>query len=170
MVGMAQPLKDGFPPIRLFLFGSDNKFNTEAVKNRLDFVIKSLTAVGIRVLTYSTDGDSREMKLMRDHLRLGAPLQETFNADMSERISLRKKWPWFVCDYPHDNISIQDTVHLGAKLRTRLLKLQKPMPFGKMVANMAHLINLQRQLSKDKHLLRESEYLSPVNDINPLIS
>ena len=165
MVGMAQPLKDGFPPIRLFLFGSDNKFNTEAVKNRLDFVIKSLTAVGIRVLTYSTDGDSREMKLMRDHLRLGAPLQETFNADMSERISLRKKWPWFVCDYPHDNISIQDTVHLGAKLRTRLLKLQKPMPFGKMVANMAHLINLQRQLSKDKHLIRESD-LFPQDKMN----
>lgn len=72
LVGMAQPLTDGFPTIRLFLLGSDNKFKTEAVKNRLDFTKRSLAKEGIRILTYSADGDSREMKLMRDQLRLGS--------------------------------------------------------------------------------------------------
>jgi hypothetical protein len=54
---------------------------------------------------------------------------------------------------------VQDTVHLGAKFRTRLLKLQKPMPFGNTVANQAHLINLTRQFTKDKHLLKEGDLL-----------
>ena len=156
MVGMVQPLTDGFPPIRLFLFGSDNKFKTEAVKNRLDFTKRSLAKEGIRLLTYSTDGDSREMKLMRDQLRLGAPLQATCQHGTDR---LRKKWSWFVCDYYREHIPVQDTVHLGAKLRTRLLKLQKPMPFGNTVANQTHLVNLQRQFTKDKNLLKEGDLL-----------
>jgi hypothetical protein len=157
MVGMAQPLTDGFPPIRLFLFGSDNKFKTEAVKNRLDFTKRSLAKEGIRILTYSADGDSREMKLMRDQLRLGTQLHDATCPLNTDR--LRKKWPWFVCDYLREHIPVQDTVHLGAKFRTRLLKLQKPMPFGNTVANQAHLINLTRQFTKDKHLLKEGDLL-----------
>jgi hypothetical protein len=33
------------------------------------------------------------------------------------------------------------------------------MPFGNTVANQAHLINLTRQFTKDKHLLKEGDLL-----------
>ncbi len=70
MVIMAQPLGN-VPPIRICSFGTNNKFKSKDVKNRLLTVKKELNKVGITVLTYASDGDTRELKMMRELLQLG---------------------------------------------------------------------------------------------------
>lgn len=70
-VVMAQPIADGFPPMRICTFGSDNRFTYKDVQNRLSAIEAALKAHGIGILTYSSDGDTRELKMMRQHLQLG---------------------------------------------------------------------------------------------------
>ncbi len=77
IVVMAQPLQRNFPPLRICAFGSDNKFTAEDVTRRLNTIENELLKHGIKVLTYSADGDSRELKMMRQKIRLGVPLPRT---------------------------------------------------------------------------------------------
>ena len=62
MIIMAQPLAN-VPPVRICSFGSNNKFKANDVKNRLTTCKQELNKVGITVLTYSSDGDARELKV-----------------------------------------------------------------------------------------------------------
>ena len=71
-VVMAQPLSDHVPPKRICSFGSNNRFTTINVHNPLSSIVKALHEIGVRVLNYSADADSRELKMMRDILKLGA--------------------------------------------------------------------------------------------------
>lgn len=41
------------------------------VHNRARTIEKELNAAGIQMITYSADGDSRELKMMREHIRFG---------------------------------------------------------------------------------------------------
>lgn len=70
-VVMAQPLVDSFPPMRICTFGSDNKLSFNDVRHRLQTIRAELEKFGIEILTYSADGDSRELKMMREHMKLG---------------------------------------------------------------------------------------------------
>ncbi|KZS02505.1 Uncharacterized protein APZ42_000434, partial [Daphnia magna] len=54
---------------------------------------------------------------------------------------------------------VQDTIHEGAKMRTRLLKDQKPMPFGNKIACRENLVALAGLVTKDQHLLQERDLL-----------
>ena len=74
MIGIIQPIVDGLPGIRLYAFGTNNKFTAVDTKNRMDHVIQQLQSVGIKVLVLATDGDSRAMKLMRICSQLGVQL------------------------------------------------------------------------------------------------
>jgi len=76
LVVMFQPLADT-PPLRVFCCASDNRFTTEDVKARMMTIEAALAKEGITMLTYSADGDSREMKWMRELLQLGFQLPES---------------------------------------------------------------------------------------------
>ena len=115
IVVMAQPLADGFPPLRICSFGSDNRFTHEDVRNRLSTIVEILKEMDIETLCYSADGDSRELKMMREALRLGT-------VPKGKKHLFSKKFRLFVSENLSWCIPIQDTIHEGAKLRTRLLK------------------------------------------------
>jgi hypothetical protein len=123
MVVMVQPLADGISPLRLLSFGSDNRFNSNDVKNRLNFIAQNLASDGIEVLGYSADGDSRELKVMKELLQLG-----TTSPIFGEKAT------WFSVSFLETKIPFQDTIHEGAKLRTRFLKIGKILPFGSLIA------------------------------------
>ena len=81
---------------------------------------------------------------------------------------LRSKWDWFVADFRDDVfIPVQDTVHIGAKIRARLLKRDRAvyLVFGNRVASLSDLEALRRVAGKDKHFLRESD-LNPKDKMN----
>jgi hypothetical protein len=98
---------------------------------------------------------------MREMLQLGF-VQRT-NA---ETPTAGNSCPWFVSKIDKDApIPVQDTIHKGAKMRTRLLKDKKPMPFGKKIACMENLVALVGLVTKDQHLLQE-RYLLPEDKMN----
>lgn len=67
--------------------------------------------------------------------------------------------PWFVVDKLTSCIPIQDIIHEGAKLRTRLLKTQLRLLLGNFVESQSDLIELMGKVTKDKHLLKEGDLL-----------
>lgn len=71
MVVMAKPLGENSPAIPICSFGSNNKFNAGDVQRRVDTLENALSAAGVEVLSYSADGDSRELKAMRQRISLG---------------------------------------------------------------------------------------------------
>ena len=71
LIIMAQPMSDAVPPMRICSFGTNNKYTAVDVHNRLSTISAALTEVGIRILTYSADGDTRELKMMRTLMKLG---------------------------------------------------------------------------------------------------
>lgn len=71
MAIMAQPLDINAQPVRICYFATNNKFTSSDVQNRITFITSELNYNGIRVETYSADGDPRELKMMRDTLQLG---------------------------------------------------------------------------------------------------
>jgi len=62
-------------------------------------------------------------------------------------------------------IYVQDTTHIGTKLRTRILKPAIVLPLGRYSASVAHLHFLVNNFSKDKHLLTKSD-LNSVDKMN----
>ena len=61
--------------------------------------------------------------------------------------------PNFCAEFNNDLIVIQDTVHIGAKLRTRLLNPSIILPVGNYSIPANHLQTLINTISKDKHCL-----------------
>jgi len=93
---------------------------------------KLASEVGIKILGFSSDGDTRLLKAMQTN---------AYSQQSSQ-------------------CYIQDTVHIGTKLRTRLLKPNVTLPIGNFLISASHLQELIETYSKDKHLLRRS-------DLNP---
>ncbi len=69
---------------------------------------------------YSADGDSRELKVIKELLQL-----VTKSWIFGEKTSL------FSESFLPTQIPFQETIHEGEKLRTRFLKIGKILPFGR---------------------------------------
>lgn len=144
---MAQPLKENFPAFCLQLFGTDNKFTSKDVIKRWDFIEKELLKYEIRIMGRSSDGDARLLKSMKDTTELG-------KHHATETYFGQKVW------YSSNNNSIdavQDSTHIGTKLRNRLLKASIYLPFGEYIISKSHLTYLVENVSKDQHGLTESD-------------
>lgn len=149
---IAQPLANT-PGFCLYLFGSDNKYNAQDVSLRWGSFVQHLEELGIVVLAISSDSDPRYNSAMRCNSSLGIRSLTNLQADFScGRIS-----------NIHEPIYIQDTVHIGTKLRNFFLKTQwkhKMLPFGSYFIEIEHLFMLIDQLPKDRHQLTK-------HDLNP---
>lgn len=142
---MAQPLANT-TPFCLFIYGSDNKYTAHDVYMRWKTIAAQLKELGISVLTVSSDSDPRYNSAMRASSNLGIP-SEIFATE-------------YFCsgDVSNSNnpICIQDTVHIGTKLRNFFLKTfrnQKMLPFGDFYIEIGHLYELIESFPKDQHEL-----------------
>uniref|UniRef100_A0A1X7UZ56 MULE transposase domain-containing protein n=1 Tax=Amphimedon queenslandica TaxID=400682 RepID=A0A1X7UZ56_AMPQE len=61
----ATPLKEGAPSFTLACIGNDNKFTFEEVMKQWQCIFSELKNRGIRVTSFSADGDSQSLKAMR---------------------------------------------------------------------------------------------------------
>jgi len=134
---MAKPLHENAPTFCLSIFGTNNRFNHKDVIDRWNIMEKMAADFGIKILGYSSDGDTRLLKAMQIN-------------------SYQQKSTQFY---------IQDTVHIGTKLRTRLLKPNIVLPIGNYTISVSHLKILLETFSKDKHLLTLSD-LIPEDKMN----
>lgn len=91
---------------------------------------------GITVLGISSDGDWRPLNSMRAKTNFDInPLLETAYGLLSNEE---------VC-------YVQDTTHIGTKLRNRMLKASILLPFGNKIISVSHLKILLDKVPKDKH-------------------
>lgn len=140
---MAQPLAD-VPPFCLAMFGSDSKYTSEDVENRWKYITNELSKLNINVLVIASDSDPKYNRAMR--------LQSTLGF-----VPVSSDLKWFSCNFI--NISgpfyMQDSTHIGTKLRNFLLRFRnKKIPFGpKYSIEIEHLYTLLNTKSKDQHLM-----------------
>lgn len=147
---IAQPLVDKAPSFCLAVYGSDNKFLYTDILKRWKAMEELAESAGIKIEGFSSDGDSRLLKSMK--IRVEMPKfgpDENFPFNWYN-VSFKKNQPVF----------IQDAVHIGTKLRNRILKPSIILPIGNYLVSVQHLNQLLDVVSKDKHLLTH-------NDLNP---
>ncbi|CAG9812470.1 unnamed protein product, partial [Phaedon cochleariae] len=141
-VVMAQPLAPNAAPFCICAFGTNNKFKYSDIRNRWRTMKNMAREHGIQILGFSGDGDSRILKAMRYETII--PISNDFNT-------------WFQINPDiFESCYIQDTVHIGTKLKTRLLNQRTDLRIGKYTANVSHLHHLVENVTKDKHLLTKS--------------
>jgi len=124
-------LAEKTPPFCMSIFGTDNRFTYTDVISRWNIINDMALKAGIQILGYSSDEDTRLLKLMQ--------------------IQANKKDSLPIITY------VQDTVHICTKLRTRLLKPNVILPIGNYEISISHLQKLTETISKDKHLLTMME-------------
>lgn len=144
---MAQPIGNA-PPFPLLLFGTDSKFNAEDVSQRWKFITNNLNDLGISVLTISSDSDPKYNSGMRKNSRLGRKSELFDGAE------------WFKCGVKNSSpFYVQDTVHVGTKLRNLLFKTMKDptmLQFGRDFIQIAHLQYIADNIPKDQHEIAQS--------------
>lgn len=140
---MAQPLHDTSPAFCLSVFGTNNKFTYLDVSSRWEIIKSEAAKFGIKILGFSSDGDPRLLKAMKNDA--GFPCEPNENE-------------WYHLSDPYSDSSfIQDQTHILTKLRTRFLKPGIKLPMGKFEATVNHMNILIGQKSKDQHLLTKSD-------------
>ena len=133
-VYMAQSLCLTAPPFCLACIGSDNTFTAQHVMLRWKHIYEECTKRGLLVLSFGGDGDSRIMGAMKQSVSLMSAskeplLQSIPSSSLISRISATWK-EWF-CVHPRLTVSyVQDVVHVGVKLKSRLLKPSILLPVG----------------------------------------
>lgn len=137
---LAQPPVDGCPSFCLSAFGTDNRFTSETIITRWNQIKYEARRHGIKILGFSSDGDTRLLKAMRISTKL-------LSADNCNQ------WDWFNISTVENENYVQDTVHIGTKLKTRLTNPKIALIIGDYVATSLHLKQIIENVSKDKHLM-----------------
>lgn len=113
--------------------------------------MKRLSEEGIEVVGFSSDIDFHLLKPMS--YRVITTPTSTF-------------WKWFQANKMANHLYIQDHIHIGTKLKSRLLKSSIILPLEKEFAVFrSHLAKLIQRLSEDQHELCLSD-ISPKDNIN----
>lgn len=149
---MAQSPVDKSASFCLSVFGTDNRFTNRDVARRWHTIKEEAKKFGIRILGFSSDGDTRLLKTMRIFSKFLRPAEE-------------QDWQWFDMNLNEGDLCVQDTVHIATKLRTRLLNKLVILQIGDYRASVSDLEDVIQKASKDKHLLTLSD-LRPDDKMN----
>ena len=113
---------------------------------------------GIKVVSFGADGDTRELRAMRiSTFSLGCDPLAKFSPSLSlPSLDIPSYWKstCFAIQKPTEIVYIQDVVHIGVKLKARLLKPSIKLPMGQFLASSGHLHMVRDALSKDVHGIR----------------
>ncbi|XP_031349112.1 uncharacterized protein LOC116175142 isoform X1 [Photinus pyralis] len=146
-----QPLAFNAPPFCLCAFSTDNRFTSQEVVNRWKHITEVCLENGIEICGFSSDGDTRLLKAMK------------FRTEIPK---INLNFPWFQTKLNStDPLYIQDTVHIGTKLRNCFLNKKINLTIGNYIASKDHLATLIETVSKDQHLLCET-HLSGTDNMN----
>jgi hypothetical protein len=153
---MAQPLSPVAPAYCLAICGTDNRFTANDVMQRWQEIRANAEKRGNTVLGFSSDGDTRLLKAMRQCAILPPDKKNC-------------EWQWYQSGYKlNDCFStsyVQDTVHIATKLRTRFLNNKVDLRMGDYIVCPAHVQQLISTVSKEKHFLTKND-LQPEDKMN----
>ena len=158
---MVQPLSKFVPTFILACLSSDNQFTAVHVMQKWKYIHSEFVKLGIHVVSFGEDGDSREMKSMRVSCYLQYKPDSSLQFSPSSflpKMKLPKDWmEWFALKYPTSICYIQDTVHIAVKMKSCLLKPSIVLPLGKYTAGMHSLSTIKTIFHKGEHRLREKD-------------
>lgn len=159
-VYMAQPLSQNVPAFCLACLGTNNKFPAEHITT-MEIHFLECKKIGIDVVSFGADGDSRELKSMQvsSHLMKSSsnPMASLSPSDCSEQIVIPSEWrKWYTLKKPTAISYVQDMVHVAVKLKSRLIKPSIILPMEKYVAGVHHL-RLVRSTSTKMNMHSENE-------------
>lgn len=142
---IAQSLQEGVPAFCFSFFGSDNRFTAIDVIRRWKWMQMQATLHGITLVEFSSDGDTRLLQAMK------------YKA-ISHSLDILTDWQdWFVESLNQSEIYVQDTTHIGTKLRKVFLKPSVLLPLGNYVASATYLRILIDNISQQEHGLTKSD-------------
>ena len=121
-VVMAVSLSPNAVPICLLVYGTGKSFNSEIYASRIRYISKVLAKLGIINMGTSTDGASPYQRGMKILSGLGSVVDETIPSEYA---------PYFACRGKEPPFCVQDTIHLGGKLKNRFLDVGKFHRIGK---------------------------------------
>ena len=114
----------------------------------------------IEVVSFGADGDSRLLTSMRVMSKLYSYSSKkcnyiSFDNDNSMLDLVPSAWKswFFIAKARTVCFVVQDTVHLGVKLKARLLTLSQFLPMGKHSAVVSHLHLVQATFNKEQYNL-----------------
>ncbi|KAE8737720.1 hypothetical protein FOCC_FOCC016813 [Frankliniella occidentalis] len=145
---MVQPLAENAPSFCLALFGTNNKFSYKDIKNRWKWMRLEAKKYNIEIVNYSSDGDAKLLKAM---------MMNVFTEPNNS---------WFSADENTPVLHIQDHIHIGTKLKSRLLNPSVIIPMGNFIASRGHLVDLVKNCSKDQTLGLKESHLNPKDKMN----
>ncbi|CAF3331070.1 unnamed protein product [Rotaria socialis] len=159
---MVKSLKSSAPPFILCAYGSNNKFEAIDVLRRWLFIYHESLIQGVRVIGFSTDGDSRYLRAMRLCSRFFAELPNLnlFKYNDQLDIKIPQQWSWFFMKQQQIFLFMQDPIHIATKIRNRLLSKLANLRMGDFSIDIKHLLELIETRSKIEHNLIKS-------DLNP---
>ena len=148
----------GAPAFVLACIGTDNKFCAEDVQKRWSYILSECKKRDITVLSFGADGVSRELKSMQLSVQLFNTCHHQDYLTSHAAASIPVRWKaWFLLGTNSPVTYVQDTVHIGTKLRSRILTPSILLPLGKYVAGAHHLQLVKHNFSKDQHALRQQD-------------
>lgn len=118
---MAQPLAENAAPFCVQYFCTDNKFSSNDVCRKWAFIKDEFYKAGIRIVCKATDGDTRFIGAMLKKMQLPLEKENVFGN-------------WFIAALDFEEICVQDPTHLANKFRIRLMKQDKQMVLGRLIA------------------------------------
>ncbi|CAF4805498.1 unnamed protein product, partial [Rotaria socialis] len=159
---MAKSLKSSAPSFILCAYGSNNKFEAIDVLRRWLYIYHESLIQGLRVIGFSTDGDSRYLRAMRlcSRFFVELPNSNLFKYNDQLDIKIPDKWSWFFMKQQQIFLFMQDPIHIATKIRNRLLSKLANLKMGDFSTGMKYLAELIETKSKIEHNLIKSD-LSP---------
>lgn len=125
---------------------TDNRFNTTSVKNRWNFIKSEFEQLGVTVLSYASDGDSRYFSAMKQNVNFG-----TVTTVFGHQCPLDL--------FGSDDIYYQDPPHTVKNMKNKLKDPASDLKMGFYNVTVNHLGNLLNnpQVPKNQHLLNECD-------------
>ncbi|CAF3433717.1 unnamed protein product [Rotaria socialis] len=158
-----QPLIESKPytsPFLLAAYGISNTFKAIDILNRWIWIFETSQESNVRIVAFSTDCDPRYLLAMRLTTGFFAKLTNTplYNHNNILKIHLPKDWSgWFFMP-PHQVLfCFQDSIHLCAKLRNRMLSETASLLIGNGEGSIQVLNELIETKSKFVHGLVKTD-------------
>ena len=140
---VAKALTVDTPSFILAVLGTDGRYNHAAISQRWKYMKEQLFQRGIVVISNGADGAGPFLKSMMVESRLFS---------LSGSVNVPSSWTFYLMpEIPKDNFYNQDTVHLLAKLRTRILTPSNLIIVGAENAGVSHLQYVYDHIPKNQH-------------------
>ncbi len=144
---VAQHVSVDAPSFVLFILGTDSKYTHVEIEQRWDFIKHELEKRNVIVLSNGADGAGQFLKAM---------VKKSNLFKISRESNVPTDWSFFVMPkLMKDNLNAQDTIHLLAKLRTKLLTPSNIVSIGAEHACRGHLIEVLKRFPKARHGLTQ---------------